>query len=81
MSNPNLHTEKSQLTPVEKEFENSIRPRDIADFAGQSQIIENLKIFIRRQSFAVRPWIMFYSTDRPVWEKQPCQELLRTNSG
>jgi len=47
MSNPNLHTEKSQLTPVEKEFENSIRPRDIADFAGQSQIIENLKIFIR----------------------------------
>jgi Holliday junction DNA helicase RuvB len=47
MSNPNLHTENSQLTPVEKEFENSIRPREIAEFSGQQQIIENLKIFIK----------------------------------
>jgi holliday junction DNA helicase RuvB len=47
MSNPNLHTDKSQLTPVEKEFENSIRPREIAEFSGQQQIIDNLKIFIK----------------------------------
>lgn len=47
MSNPNLHSEKSQLTPVEREFENSIRPREIAEFAGQQQIIDNLKIFIQ----------------------------------
>jgi len=47
MSNPNLHTDRSQLTPVEKEFENSIRPREIAEFSGQQQIIDNLKIFIR----------------------------------
>jgi len=47
MSNPNLHTDKSQLTPVEKEFENSIRPKEIADFSGQQQIIDNLKIFIK----------------------------------
>jgi len=47
MSNPNLHTEKSQLTPVEKEFENSIRPKEIAEFSGQQQIIDNLKIFIK----------------------------------
>ncbi len=26
MNNPNLHTEKSQLTAAEKEFENTIRP-------------------------------------------------------
>jgi Holliday junction DNA helicase RuvB len=47
MSNPNMHTDKSQLTPVEKEFENSIRPKEIAEFSGQQQIIDNLKIFIK----------------------------------
>jgi Holliday junction DNA helicase RuvB len=47
MSNSNLPTDKSQLTPVEKEFENSIRPREIAEFSGQQQIIDNLKIFIK----------------------------------
>ncbi len=47
MSNPNLHTEKSQLTAAEKEFENNIRPREIDDFAGQPQLIENLIIFIK----------------------------------
>jgi len=47
MSNPNLHTEKSELTPAEKEFENNIRPREIDGFAGQPQLIENLVIFIK----------------------------------
>lgn len=47
MSNPNLNSEKQQLTTAEKEFENSIRPAHINEFAGQSGIIENLKIFIR----------------------------------
>lgn len=35
------------LTPVEKEFENSIRPQSIEDFSGQPQLIENLCIFIK----------------------------------
>jgi holliday junction DNA helicase RuvB len=47
MSNPNLNTEKTQLTNAEKEFENTIRPKDIEDFSGQGQIIENLIIFIK----------------------------------
>lgn len=47
MSNPNLHTEKSQLTAAEKEFENNIRPKEIDDFSGQPQLIENLVIFIK----------------------------------
>jgi holliday junction DNA helicase RuvB len=47
MSNANLNKEKEQLTAAEKEFENNIRPREIADFAGQPQLIENLKIFIK----------------------------------
>ncbi|HEY6977295.1 MAG TPA: Holliday junction branch migration DNA helicase RuvB [Chitinophagaceae bacterium] len=47
MNNPNLHIEKSQLSPAEREFENSIRPKEIDDFAGQPQLIENLIIFIK----------------------------------
>src|SRR3954465_7543432 len=42
MSNPNLNTESA-----DKEFENGIRPRQIDDFSGQSQVIENLIIFIK----------------------------------
>jgi Holliday junction DNA helicase RuvB len=47
MPNPNLNSDKDFLTAVDKEFENNIRPSQIDDFAGQSQIIENLKIFIK----------------------------------
>src|SRR5882757_4801571 len=47
MNNPNLHTEKSQLTAAEKEFENTIRPGHISDFSGQSQLVDNLKVFIK----------------------------------
>ncbi len=47
MPNPNLNSEKENLTATDREFENNIRPRQIEDFAGQSQIIENLKIFIK----------------------------------
>src|SRR3954463_2089628 len=47
MPNPNLESGKSGLSTVEKEFENSIRPTDIAQFSGQQQIIDNLTIFIK----------------------------------
>ena len=47
MSNPNLHTEKSELSAVEKEFENTIRPQELDDFSGQPQLVENLIIFIK----------------------------------
>jgi Holliday junction DNA helicase RuvB len=47
MANPNLNTDKEVLTQVDKEFENGIRPRQIDEFSGQPQIIENLIIFIR----------------------------------
>ena len=47
MPNANLSAEARSLTASDKEFENNIRPSVIADFAGQDQIIENLKIFIK----------------------------------
>ena len=47
MSNPNLSSDKDGLTTVDAAFENTIRPAQIADFSGQDQIIENLRIFIK----------------------------------
>ena len=47
MSNPNLNTDGESLSAVEKEFENNIRPSEMADFSGQPQTIENLRIFIK----------------------------------
>lgn len=47
MANPDLNSDKELLTAADKEFENNIRPSQIADFAGQSQIIDNLRIFIK----------------------------------
>src|SRR5213595_167854 len=47
MSNPNLNTNKENLAAIDKEFENNIRPKEIDDFSGQPQLIENLVIFIK----------------------------------
>lgn len=47
MANSSLQNEKGQLNAAEKEFENNIRPKEIEDFSGQPQIIENLVIFIK----------------------------------
>src|SRR3954464_5647092 len=47
MANPNLNSGKENVTAVEVEFENNIRPKEIDDFAGQPQLIENLTIFIK----------------------------------
>ncbi len=47
MANPNLNTDANKQTTAEKEFENNIRPSEIAHFEGQPQTIENLRIFIK----------------------------------
>ena len=47
MANPNLNSEKENLAATDLAFENSIRPSAISEFAGQEQIIENLRIFIK----------------------------------
>lgn len=47
MANPNLNSGKEDLSAAEVLFENTIRPSQIEDFAGQDQIIENLRIFIK----------------------------------
>ncbi|MEO6328120.1 MAG: Holliday junction branch migration DNA helicase RuvB [Ginsengibacter sp.] len=47
MLNQNFNTDKDLMTPADKEFENNIRPSVIEEFSGQSQIIDNLRIFIK----------------------------------
>src|SRR3954463_8974762 len=47
MANSNLNTGKENISAAEAEFENNIRPKEIEDFAGQQQLIENLIIFIK----------------------------------
>src|SRR5215213_8358503 len=47
MANSNLNTGKDNISAAEAEFENNIRPKEIEDFAGQPQLIENLSIFIK----------------------------------
>lgn len=51
MPNKDLHIETTSLTPAEKEYENSIRPKIINDFSGQLQLIENLVVFIKAAKF------------------------------
>ena len=47
MPNPNLQADKAALSAAEKDFENNIRPQEIAAFSGQDKVIENIKIFIK----------------------------------
>ena len=47
MANPNLNKENEGLSAADKEFENNIRPKQIDEFSGQPQVIENLIIFIK----------------------------------
>ena len=60
MSNPLLDNTNNEINSLDKEFENSIRPREMEAFAGQPQLIENISIFIKAAKCAVKPWIIFY---------------------
>lgn len=43
------------MQSADREFENNIRPAAIDDFSGQSQIIENLTIFIKASRMRMEP--------------------------
>jgi Holliday junction DNA helicase RuvB len=47
MNNPSHVRPGAEISATDKEYENSIRPQQIEDFAGQPQLIENLRIFIK----------------------------------
>ena len=54
MSNPILDS-SNDLNPLDKEFENSIRPKEMDAFTGQPQLIENLSIFIKAAKMRGEP--------------------------
>ncbi len=45
--NENLDPSNEHFTPEEHEVENKLRPITFDDFAGQDQVLENLKIFVQ----------------------------------
>src|SRR5678815_1339872 len=46
MRNPVLDMRDDELTPQEKQYEKALRPKGLAEFSGQSEIVENLYVFI-----------------------------------
>lgn len=53
--NDNLDPTGNQLNAVEKEIEKVLRPTEFIDFAGQENIIENLKIFVQAAKLRKEP--------------------------
>ncbi len=47
MMNDNLNAESDHLSHSEKEIEKVLRPKAFSDFNGQSQVTDNLKIFVQ----------------------------------
>ena len=46
MRNPILESGNEHLLPEEKVIERALRPKELADFSGQTKIVDNLKVFI-----------------------------------
>jgi len=53
--NENLDPSGTQFTPAEKEIEKVLRPSEFIDFAGQENIIENLKVFVQAARQRMEP--------------------------
>ena len=53
--NENLDPSGTKFTPAEKEIEKVLRPSEFIDFAGQENIIENLKVFVQAARQRMEP--------------------------
>jgi Holliday junction DNA helicase RuvB len=53
--NENLDPTGARLTAAEKEIEKVLRPSEFTDFAGQENIIENLKVFVQAARQRMEP--------------------------
>lgn len=45
--NPHLNPESSRLSQEEQAVERALRPKELHDFFGQQQVVDNLKVFIQ----------------------------------
>ena len=46
---------EEHVTPAEKDFENALRPLRFSDFNGQSQVVENLQVFVEAAKYRHEP--------------------------
>ena len=58
--NQNLDASGKSLTPAEREIEKVLRPLEFSDFAGQTGIVDNLKIFV---AAAYQRGCLLYTSD------------------
>jgi Holliday junction DNA helicase RuvB len=49
------HLRPEGPNPIEKEYENKIRPQSISEFSGQPKLVENLMIFIKAANMRMEP--------------------------
>ena len=46
---------EEKYSPIEKDFENALRPPKFADFSGQQKVVDNLQIFVEAAKYRGEP--------------------------
>ncbi len=60
-------TTRAEDTPIEQ----SLRPRNLAEYIGQEQVVENLRSASTQPKRAAKRWTTSSCTARRVWAKPP----------
>ena len=56
MTNDNFDIHEEQhFSPVEKDYENALRPLNFGDFSGQNKVVENLQVFVEAAKYRGEP--------------------------
>ena len=53
--NEDFNIREQQVTATEKEFENALRPLTFSDFSGQTQVVQNLQVFVEAAKYRGEP--------------------------
>lgn len=59
----------------------NLRPNSLADFVGQKQVCENLKVFIEAAKNVAKRWIMYCCSVLRDWAKRRWRRLWRKSLG
>ena len=53
--NDDFDIRDERISPVERDFENALRPPKFADFSGQTKVVENLEVFVEAAKYRGEP--------------------------